>query len=163
MLWKKTGALYEFCGASGAAIGLNTPDLEHELVVALANFCSECGAAFQFQDDILGVVGNEHSLGKPVGSDIREGKRTMIVHRAYVNANPSERKQILKTLGNAGASEKEIKDVADLFVKLGAIQYTSDLAREHVNKALVYLEHVPPSIYRDLLADWAQLMITRKF
>ncbi len=67
MLWKKTGALYEFAGASGAAIGLNNPDLKHPLVRTLEKFTSACGAAFQLQDDILGIVGDEKALGQARG------------------------------------------------------------------------------------------------
>ncbi|MBU0692411.1 polyprenyl synthetase family protein [bacterium] len=163
MLWKKTGALYEFAAISGGAIGLNNPNLEDPRVVTLGNFTSACGSAFQLQDDILGIVGNEKMLGKPVGSDIREGKRTLIVHQAYTHANKEERELILETLGNANASTHQVKAVVDLFVKLGGISYTADLARQHVNRALTYLEDVPPSEYRDLLGDWAELMINREF
>jgi geranylgeranyl diphosphate synthase type I len=163
MLWKKTGALYEFAAASGAAIGLNTPNLDDPRVVTLADFTSACGSAFQLQDDILGIVGNEKMLGKPVGSDIREGKRTLIVYHAYTHANDSERELILSTLGNSKASSHQVKAVVDLFVKLGGISYTAELARLHINRALTFLEKVPPSEYRDLLGDWAELMINREF
>jgi geranylgeranyl diphosphate synthase, type I len=163
MLWKKTGALYEFCGEAGAAIGLDTPDLKHPLCAALGKFCSACGTAFQLQDDILGIVGNEKILGKPVGSDIREGKRTLIVQHAYQNASVSERRLILSTLGNAQAESGQISQVTELFVKLGSIAFTADLARQRVDTALTYLENVPPSFHRELLADWAHLMIEREF
>jgi geranylgeranyl diphosphate synthase, type I len=163
MLWKKTGALYEFCGEAGATIGLNTPDLKHPYARALGQFCSTCGTAFQLQDDILGIIGDEKLLGKPVGSDIREGKRTLIVCHAYENASEKERKLMFETLGNAIAPAEQIKAVADLFVKLGSIQFTAELARTRVDQALKFLEQVPPSANRDLLADWAEMMIHREF
>jgi geranylgeranyl diphosphate synthase type I len=163
MLWKKTGALYEFCGEAGAAIGLNYPDLKHPLCVALGKFCSMCGTAFQLQDDILGIIGNEKMLGKPVGSDIREGKRTLIVQHAYQNGSAAERKLMLDTLGNPHAPVDQLLAVKDLFIRLGSIDYTAELARKRVDAALVHLNNVPPSSYRDLLGDWAQLMIEREF
>ena len=89
MLWKKTGVLYEFSGKAGAMVGLNTADPEHEWVDAISNFAGKCGIAFQLQDDILGIMGDEETLGKPVGSDIREGKRTTIVYHSFKNANSS--------------------------------------------------------------------------
>ena len=163
MLWKKTGALYEFCGEAGAAIGLSTPDLSHPTAVALGRFCSACGTAFQLQDDILGVVGNEKLLGKPVGSDIREGKRTLIVQHAYEHANPAQRRLISETLGNTKAESGRIAEVAELFVQLGSVIHTARVARVHVENALCYLDKLPQSPYRDLLADWAHLMIEREF
>jgi geranylgeranyl diphosphate synthase, type I len=163
MLWKKTGALYEFCGEAGACIGLNKPNLKHPLAAALGKFCSACGTAFQLQDDILGIIGNEKMLGKPVGSDIREGKRTLIVQHAYQNASATERRLMLDTLGNAQAGTEQIAVVADLFARLGSIEYTADTARKRVDQALTFLEKVPPSSYRDLLSDWAEMMIHREF
>lgn len=163
MLWKKTGALYEFCGEAGAAIGLNYPDLNHPLCVALGKFCSLCGTAFQLQDDILGIVGNEKMLGKPVGSDIREGKRTLIVQHAYQNATDAQRKLMLDTLGNVRAGADQVAAVKDLFVQGGSIAYTAELARKRIDAALKHLEAVPPSSYRDLMSDWAQFMIEREF
>jgi geranylgeranyl diphosphate synthase type I len=163
MLWKKTGALYEFCGEAGAAIGLNIPDLKHPLPLALGRFCSACGTAFQLQDDILGIVGNEKMLGKPVGSDIREGKRTLIVQHAFTKASPAQKKLLLETLGNAHASAEQVADVKTLFHDLGSLSHTAELARQRVDKALTYLTDVPPSFYRDLLEDWARLMIEREF
>jgi geranylgeranyl diphosphate synthase type I len=163
MLWKKTGALYEFCGEAGACIGLNCADLQHPLAQALGKFCSACGTAFQLQDDILGIVGNERMLGKPVGSDIREGKRTLIVLHAYQHATPAERKLMLKTLGNSRADADAIATLRELFVSLGSITDTAEMARARVDEALTHLAQVPPSPYRDLLQDWAEFMIEREF
>jgi geranylgeranyl diphosphate synthase type I len=163
MLWKKTGALYEFCGTTGAAIGLNTANLKHPYAVALAEFCSACGAAFQLQDDILGLIGNEQMLGKPVGADIREGKRTVIVRHAYANSTPAERAQISRTLGNAHASADDIENVIHLLAERDGIRFTAERARKHVNRGLSYLDKLPPTYHRDLLAEWAELMIRREF
>jgi geranylgeranyl diphosphate synthase type I len=163
MLWKKTGALYEFCGEAGAAIGLNIPDLKHPLPVALGRFCSACGTAFQLQDDILGIVGNETVLGKPVGSDIREGKRTLIVQHAFQKASAAQKKLMLQTLGNTHADGNQVAEVKSLFLELGSISYTAQLARQRVDQALIHLKDVPPSSYRDLLEDWARVMIEREF
>ncbi len=163
MLWKKTGALYEFCGTTGACIGLNTPNLKHPMAEALARFCSACGAAFQLQDDILGLTADEKSLGKPVGADIREGKRTVIVRHAYENASTAERALINSTLGNTHASSDQVSSVIQLMIKLDGIRFTAERARDHVNRALSYLEELPQTLYRDLLAEWANLMIAREF
>lgn len=163
MLRKKTGALYEFCGAAGAAIGLNTPDLSHPLVAAISGFTSACGVAFQLQDDILGIVGDEKLLGKPIGSDIHEGKRTLIVRSAYRRASPTQRALLNQVLGNEGATPDEIAQATSLLLNLGGIEYAKQRAKAYLQKGLPYLEEVPPSFHRDLLADWAKLMTEREF
>ena len=163
MLWKKTGALYEFAGRAGAAIALDEADAGHPAASAIARFCSLCGTAFQLQDDILGIVGDARQLGKPVGSDIREGKTTLLTLRALQRADAVQRATITRTLGNQSASADDIAELLRLFRDLGAIDYARDLARRYVDEALDSLHAVPASASRDLLAQWARYMIERDF
>ena len=163
MLSKKTGVLYEYAGKAGAMIGLNSADPLHPLVKAVSAFAADCGTAFQLQDDILGVVGDEEALGKPVGSDIREGKRTTIALEAYRNADERERGRLLSVLGNPDAGNAQVAETAALLRDLGGIEYTANLAKRYIERALGQLELVPPSEYRDLLRFWADYMIQRSF
>lgn len=57
--------------------------------------------AFQLKDDVLGIMGNEKQLGKPIGSDIKEGKRTLIMTHAYSKADEFQKQFIMNTLGNS--------------------------------------------------------------
>jgi geranylgeranyl diphosphate synthase type I len=162
ILWLKTGVLYEFSGLAGAMIGKNTPDFEDEQVQSLKKFCSNCGIAFQLQDDVLGIVGDEKQLGKPVGSDIREGKKTVIVYESLKNANDTEKKEILSILGKKSASKEDIEKITYLFHKLGGIERTNALAKIYIEKALPYLNVIDDSKYKELLIHWADFMINRK-
>jgi geranylgeranyl diphosphate synthase type I len=163
MLWKKTGALYQFAGRAGAMIGIDQPNNKHPYVEALSQFASNCGIAFQLQDDILGILGNEKTLGKPIGSDIREGKRTVIVYHALKNAGRPEKSLLLKTLGNPKAAPSQIKKATELLKKLGGIDYTIELAQKYVRKAIGSLEPLPDSEYKRLLMQWANYMVNREF
>jgi len=163
VLWKKTGVLYEFAGRAGAMIGLETADRDHELVRAMSAFTGKCGTAFQLQDDILGIVGDEKQLGKPVGSDIREGKKTMVVLYAFQSADPEQRAQLKAVLGHRGARDAEIERTKALLEELGGIERTRALAQEYVKEALRDLDGVPSSLYRDLLCGWAEFVIERRF
>jgi len=163
MLWKKTGVLFEFPGKAGAMLGLNTSDPDHWLVQAISSFAGKCGIAYQLQDDILGIVGDEEVLGKPVGSDIREGKRTIILYHAFKNANSEQKSQLIEIFGNEQADSQDIKQAKKLLRDLGGIEYTKELARSYVKDSLVYLHKVPQSKYRDLLSLWAEYMIEREF
>ena len=160
MLWKKTGALYEFCGRAGAMIGIGG---EHEYVDSVAKFAALCGTAFQLQDDILGVIGKEEALGKPVGSDLREGKRTLVVYQAWYNASPTQRRLLMDVLGNPHASEKKVKQTIQLLRDLGGIDYVANRARCLIEEASTHLGLLPDTPYRDLLSQWADYMIQREF
>jgi len=163
MLWLKTGVLYEFSSLAGAMIGKNTTNMHEPEIEAITKFTGNCGIAFQLQDDILGIVGNEKLLGKPVGSDIREGKKTTILLTALKNANPAQRKKILKILGNQSSSENEIEEVKNLLIELKGVEYTRNLAEDYITKALPYLNVLADSRYKKLLREWANFMIDREF
>ncbi len=163
MLWKKTGVLYEFSGKAGAMIGLGISDPEHELVQAISSFAGKCGIAFQLQDDILGIVGSEQTLGKPVGSDVREGKRTTIVYYAFKQASSKERQILSSVLGNPQATQGTISQAIQLLRDSGGVEYTSQLAQDYIQDAIRDLSKVPDSPYKAHLAAWADYMIERKF
>ena len=135
MLWKKTGILYEYCGIAGAMIGKNSPDYDDQ-VIALKDFCSLCGTAFQIRDDILGLAGNEAELGKPIGSDIREGKKTLLIREALINADEAQKNEILMVLGNSKATISEIQKVIRLVMDLGGIEKARKIAEQFINRAL---------------------------
>jgi geranylgeranyl diphosphate synthase type I len=161
MLWKKTGVLYEFAGFAGASIGLGT--LNGPLIEHIAAFCGQCGIAFQLQDDLLGVVGDESQIGKAVGADIREGKKTVIVYRALQNANETQRAELLSILGNGEATHDQIERATTLLRDLDGIRYVHDLSRRYVTQALDNLANLPASPNKTLLEQWASYLIDRQF
>jgi len=163
MLWKKTGVLYEYAGRSGAAVGLDDANPEIPEVKAIAKFCSLCGTAFQIQDDILGIVGDAKQLGKPVGSDIREGKYTVLTLKALDSASDTQRDTIMGTLGDGDASDQAVQDVTGVLRDLGVVQYAQDISRRYVDEAVEHLQTVPDSDYKTLLGYWAEYLIEREF
>ncbi|MBU0677891.1 MAG: polyprenyl synthetase family protein [Verrucomicrobia bacterium] len=171
MLWLKTGVLYEFAGWAGALIGAGQyvpidtkkpSSPTEEAILAIRSFTSNCGTAFQLQDDILGIVGVEEDLGKPVGSDIREGKQTVIVHEALKNAEPAQKEKILSVLGNKAATPEDISQVSNLFREHG-VERAKERARGYIEKARQHLPHIPDGHHKELLRFWADFMINREF
>ncbi len=161
MLWQKTGVLYEFCGRAGAAIGLRHPTLDHPLIHAMGQFTGKCGTAFQIQDDILGITADETKLGKKVGADIIEGKRTIIVLHALPKMSPSQHKFTLSVLGNHNATRADVQEVVGLLQKHGGIAHAKNLAEGYVQEALSHLAPLPDSQYKDWLGLWADYIIGR--
>lgn len=163
MLWRKTGALYEFAGKAGAMIGLNIPEPNHPYVKAISSFTSKCGTAFQLQDDILGIVGDEKKLGKSIGSDIREGKKTIIVYHALKNASESQRQRLRSILGSESATQTDIEEIVELLKKLGGIEKAERMAEAYIRDAQKTIDVIPESDYKNLLSTWADFLISRDF
>jgi geranylgeranyl diphosphate synthase type I len=128
----------------------------------LGKFASLCGTAFQLHDDLLGLTADEAKLGKPVGSDIREGKRTLIIYRALAKADAKERERILSTLGNSAASSAQIAEVLEIIGKTGVTYEVRELANSLISQALAILEELPATPQRKLLSSWATFLLSRE-
>jgi geranylgeranyl diphosphate synthase, type I len=163
MLRQKTGSLYEFAGRAGAAIGLRQPDLHHPMVESIAIFAAKCGLAFQIQDDILGITGNEEKLGKPIGSDIREGKRTIILLHSLPNMELAQQEFTLNVLGSQDATPSDIQEVISLLKSTGGIAYAEELANTIIKEALLNLKKLPKSPYKTFLEAWVSFIIERSW
>lgn len=163
MLRLKTGVLYGFAALAGACLGSGRMPGETKAGAHLAEFASKCGIAFQLQDDILGIIGDETSLGKPVGSDLREGKRTTIVFHALANATDAQSRFLLHVLGNRDAASTDIDEAKQLLIQLGGIEHTRALARECLETAVPVLDVLPASSHKSLLLGWADHMLNRTF
>ena len=135
MVLKKTASTFAFAGKIGALIGLNKLDLNNDLVVTIEDICLNAGIAFQLKDDVLGIMGTEKQLGKPIGSDIKEGKRTLIVVHAYNKADESQKQFIKNILNNPKATDEEINRIRNLVQSLGSIKYVEELADDYIKKA----------------------------
>src|SRR5436309_10450216 len=90
LIYRKTACLFSVCMRLGAILGNATAAQE----AALAQYGHDLGMAFQIVDDVLDLTASEDVLGKPVASDLREGKVTMAVIHALERCTASERKQI---------------------------------------------------------------------
>ncbi len=90
LIYRKTACLFSVCMRMGAILGDATAEQEENL----SQYGRNLGMAFQIVDDVLDLTASENVLGKPVASDLREGKVTMAVIHALQRCSPSERKLI---------------------------------------------------------------------
>jgi octaprenyl-diphosphate synthase len=90
LIFRKTACLFSVCMRMGAILGDATKEQEE----SLARYGEDLGMAFQIVDDVLDLTASESVLGKPVASDLREGKATMAVIHALQRCTPEERAQI---------------------------------------------------------------------
>jgi octaprenyl-diphosphate synthase len=90
LIYRKTACLFSVCMRLGAILGGATPEQEQNL----AQYGRDLGMAFQIVDDVLDLTASEDVLGKPVASDLREGKATMAVIHALERCTGEEREKI---------------------------------------------------------------------
>ena len=158
MIEGKTAALFEASAKCGGLLGgANKSQAKH-----LGEFGRYSGIAFQVIDDILALTADEKVLKKPVGNDIREGKRTLIVVHALEHASKIQRKQILDTLGNKDASSEQIKRSIEIIDSLGSIKFAKKLAENYIKKAKKTLSIFPATEDREALINLADLIFDRQ-
>lgn len=159
MVGMKTGALMEASTKVGALLGNGKP----EQLSALADYGRLVGMAFQIHDDMLDVAGEIEKFGKPIGSDIREGKRTLLVVRALATAPSEDKRRLLGVLGKREASEAEVQEAIDVLKRTGAIDYVNEKARRLVVEAKSKLDVLPDSDAKEALLELADFAVKREF
>jgi len=133
------------------------------LLETLTRFAIPVGRAFQIQDDILGMFATEQSVGKPVDSDIREGKSTLLISHAYQQGSAADRETLLKGWGRAEASEADVNAVRDVVLATGARDYAESRAADLAGEACAVLETSSiGSPAREVLAGLAHFVLNRR-
>lgn len=107
-----------------------------------SEYALSLGKAFQIKDDILGVFGDEKEIGKTVGSDIREGKKTLLVLKALENGNKKQKKIIKQCLNNKNISKKELEEFRNVIIETGSLEYSENLAKSFANKSLKIVKKI---------------------
>ncbi len=160
MTFFKTGALAGFA----AKIALIMADTPEEKARLIQRFAELIAVAFQIQDDILNLMGDEAKYGKEIGGDITEGKRTLMIIHALRNL-PADEADRLRRILDMGTSDKLlIKEAIELMRKAGSIDYARRISEELAVKALEVLRRgLPEPRSRRKLELLAEFLIKREF
>lgn len=135
MIGKKTAALFDVSCSMGAICATdNQKDISN-----LSNFGRNLGIAFQITDDLIGVMGDSKITKKPVGNDLREGKKSLPILMAIKLAKGEDNKVILKAFGNPKASKNELEKAVEVIRSLG-------IEEEVRRQALYYAEMAEKSL-----------------
>jgi geranylgeranyl diphosphate synthase type I len=159
MIGGKTSALFMACAEVGAIAGGATKSQ----VTSLGKFAWDAGLAFQIVDDILGITANEEKLGKPVGSDIREGKKTLIMIHALANADSKQMKVLKKAVGVSDASKKDIEATVEILKEIGSIQYAVNEAEKYAFSAFESINNIPKGPAKKDLMDLVDYFVQREY
>ncbi len=131
MIGKKTAALFDVSCAMGAICATNKPkDISN-----LSSFGRNLGIAFQITDDLIGVMGDPKITKKPVGNDLREGKKSLPILMAIKLAKGNDKKIILKAFGNSKVSRNDLNKAVSTIRTLGIEENVRKQALKYAEKA----------------------------
>ncbi|MEX2116414.1 MAG: polyprenyl synthetase family protein [Bacteroidota bacterium] len=159
MIRKKTGKMVAVATEIGAIIG-NGSSAE---ITALRKYGELVGRAFQVQDDLLDVVGDEKQFGKMIGGDLREGKKTFLLLEALKKARGKDKLLLKRLVKNGGASKKMIGEFKRIFQKTGAIEAAGARIRSDIDEAKQQLGSLKPSPARDMLFWFTDMLLHRTY
>ena len=117
--------------------GATTKDL-----TLLSEYSIPIGIAFQIKDDILGMFGDEKKLGKPVGSDLREGKMNILTIYTLEHSSVKDRKIFSNLLGNKNITIDDIDTARRIIKSSGALEYAQNLISQYSKKAMSSLNKI---------------------
>lgn len=101
----------------------------------LKNFGIPAGIAFQLQDDVIGLFGDEKSSGKSSIEDLKEGKITLLIHEALTKGSEEQVKEVKQALGNENVTEKQHQRVKEIVESVGGLKYSQEKAQANVDAA----------------------------
>src|SRR5436190_1061967 len=153
----KTGVLFSIAAEQPAIL---TKRSQAE-ISAMAHYGTHLGIAFQLIDDALDYSGTSSQLGKNLGDDLAEGKPTLPLIYALQQAN-AEQAQLIREAITKGNQQHLTAILAILHSTL-TIEYTHKLAQHHIQQALMHLNSIPDSTYRQALMQLANFVSKRSY
>jgi octaprenyl-diphosphate synthase len=172
LAFRKTACLFSGCSRLGAVLGGQPTNIEE----ALAEYGRNAGLAFQLVDDLLDFTASPEKLGKPVLSDLKEGKVTLplifaLQAESSRNANGGEgnghssgegRRLVTKVLEERDFVSVSPEQITNLVRETGALARAANLARDYVERAKASLEELPDTEYRRALLAVPDFILERE-
>ena len=141
LIYRKTACLFKVSMQLGAAI---TPAAE-AFGEPMGEYGRNLGLAFQIVDDVLDLTASENVLGKPVASDLREGKATLAIIHALERGTGAEREAIRTVLADRSFSRVAHRQILEILHRHGSLEYAMDTACAYAEAARLSLADLPAS------------------
>lgn len=162
MIRLKTAVLLAYALKIGAYIGGATDEQEQ----VLFDFGIHLGLAFQIQDDILDVYGEESTFGKAIGGDICEGKKTFIFLEARDAADPATKQELFHAMIWPNATQEQRKGkidrVTSLYNRVHARERAQAAIKQHTRQALGLLESLPENEAKQTIIRLTEQLVNRQ-
>ncbi|MFZ1720499.1 MAG: polyprenyl synthetase family protein [Candidatus Moraniibacteriota bacterium] len=148
-------------------LGLLLAGAPEEMLAKFSSFALPLGIAFQIQDDVLGLYGSSERIGKAQGSDLREGKMTLLNALLLERLSKEERKTFITLLGKGMAlTEEDIRHAQELMEREGVLTDVKDRARQYIiegREALLTLRGEISDESYDFFSGIAEYMMVREY
>lgn len=144
-------------------LGAMLAGADEEYLQKLQHFGDNLGIAFQIQDDILGVFGDEKTLGKSVTSDIEEGKNTLLIAYALKHSDKAQLEVLSKYYGQGKIAQKELNLIKKVFEDSGSLDYSQREALKYVNTAKKVIPKMTENLeHIQILEEMADFLVERQ-
>ncbi len=157
ILEKKTASLFEACCRFSAILAAAPDDAE----AALAQYGRELGMCFQLVDDLLDFAGDPRLMGKPVLSDLREGRITLPLIRALARDGRELRPRLQALVRRRTITARESRAVVEILRARGALEETFATARDYAERAKAHLAAFPDTEFRRALCGLSDFALHR--
>jgi geranylgeranyl diphosphate synthase type I len=121
-------------------VGATLAGADGAMVRELGRFAQPIGEAFQLRDDVLGVFGDPEVTGKPVGDDLRDGKRTVLLAIAFSRADAEQRRILRRHVGDRRLDAAGLREIRAVLSATGAVAEVERLIDARRGKALAVLD-----------------------
>ncbi|RME33933.1 MAG: polyprenyl synthetase family protein [Thermoflexia bacterium] len=155
-IYAKTASLIALSAEAGAILA----HADEESIAALRTYGEQLGLAFQIVDDVLDFIADERVLGKPVGSDLRQGLVTLPV-LLFLEENGDH--SALRRILSQGPTDDGVREAVQAIAASPAVDRSLQVARTYVQRARQALDRFPASDYRAALLDLADFVVQRRF
>ena len=157
IITQKTASFISACCRIGALLGGCPP----RQVEALTRYGLDVGVAFQMSDDALDFVADQDRLGKAIGADLREGKRTLPLIAMLSRIPPGEAERVRALLRRRRLEPAAIQEIRRLVLEHDGVDYARVRAQAYAQSAKADLEAFPSSEEREVLALIADFVVDR--
>jgi octaprenyl-diphosphate synthase len=155
---RKTACLFSTSLRLGAVLAARSDEEE----ARLGSFGTNLGLAFQLIDDVLDFTSSEEILGKPIGSDLREGKITLPLIYLMQKCTAAEAQKVSRVLKDGNYDLVPFAEIMELIEHYGTLRAARDKARYFAETAKSCLDIFPESQYKDALRSLADFIVERE-
>jgi octaprenyl-diphosphate synthase len=162
LIYRKTACLFKVSMQLGAVLAYpDAIDGQRPFEDSLGEYGRNLGVAYQVIDDILDLTAHENVLGKPVASDLREGKATLAVIHALERGTGADREAIRTVLADRSFNRVAHADILEILHRHGSIAYAMDTALAYAEAARQSITELPENEFKRALL-WVPSFVTSR-
>jgi octaprenyl-diphosphate synthase len=157
LIFRKTACLFSVSTRLGAVLA----GADEAVEASLAAYGRAVGLAFQIVDDVLDLTATEEVLGKPVASDLREGKATLAVIHSIDHGTVADRRTIQRVLDDRSFENVSREKIREILARNGSVEYAMSVADRYAEQSRQALAPIADSEFKHALLWVPDLVVAR--